>query len=1025
MNAPATRILIVDDEARSMRALRDTLRVHGYDTDGYTSGDDALRALRDGRYDLLLSDLMMPGMDGVALLTAALAIDPHLVGVMMTGMGTIETAVQAMQAGALDYVQKPIKLGTLLPVLARAVEVRRLRQENMELRDKVTIHELNEAMAHTLDRDVLLARIAEAAMAQFQADEASVMLVTDDGSALQVAAVRGGAREALLGMRAPVAEGIAGWVAAHREPLVLIGEVDDARWRPQHPRPQIQSALSMPMISRNNVIGVINVNCIAQRRTFPQGQVKMLGIFTNAAAASIEAAQMHDARRKADARYREVLQMAADGIVSIDDRQRIVVFSGGAAGMFGYRADEVIGQPLDILLPREAVDVHRLHVHAFAAGPDQSRATAGNRLHGRRKDGTLFNVEVGISRRSEDGVTLCTAVIRDVTLRIQQEDRIERLSRLYAVLSGVNTTIVRVTDETELYGDLCRIAVQRGGFKAAFVGIVDAGASAMTVAASAGLALDGRRFAPESPSISFDGILGRAIERNTVVWESVRDAGSGLDAVRSDAIALGARAVAVLPFVVDDAVRAVMIVHSATPDAFGDGEVNLLRELAGDVSFALDHLARKERLDYLATHDVLTGLPNRSLFLDRLAQAIKTAREKHAPLAVVLGDVERFKHLNDALGRHAGDALLRMLAERIRNAVEDGASLARVSGDVFALIFTDFTAPAHVAKTILRRTASVTGTPFAVAGQQVNVAMRVGSAFFPADGGDAEALFQNAEAALKRAKDLHEPLVFYTPDLNARVAERLAIESRLRRALERDEFILHYQPKVDMRTGVIVGLEALIRWQNPEVGLVPAAQFVTLLEETGLILDAGRWAMQEAVRAGARLRAVGLAPGRIAVNVSSIQLRQHDFVRSVEEAIAIADPHGLDLEITESVIMHDIDANVRKLNEVRAMGVDLAIDDFGTGYSSLAYIARLPISVVKIDRSFVNRLAGDSVSESIVATIISLTHALNRKAVAEGVETETQAALLRKLGCDQYQGYLFSKPVSLADVEQMLMAPVT
>jgi EAL domain-containing protein (putative c-di-GMP-specific phosphodiesterase class I) len=192
-----------------------------------------------------------------------------------------------------------------------------------------------------------------------------------------------------------------------------------------------------------------------------------------------------------------------------------------------------------------------------------------------------------------------------------------------------------------------------------------------------------------------------------------------------------------------------------------------------------------------------------------------------------------------------------------------------------------------------------------------------------------------------------------------------------------------------------------------------------------LILDAGRWAMQEAVRAGARLRAAGLAPGRIAVNVSSIQLRQHDFVRSVEEAIAIADPHGLDLEITESVVMHDIDANVRKLNEVRAKGVDLAIDDFGTGCSSLAYIAQLPISVVKIDRGFVSRLAENGVSESIAATIISLTHALNRQAIAEGVETEAQAALLRKLGCDQYLGYLFSKPVSPAEIERLLVAWAT
>ncbi|HEY5366164.1 MAG TPA: bifunctional diguanylate cyclase/phosphodiesterase, partial [Casimicrobiaceae bacterium] len=398
------------------------------------------------------------------------------------------------------------------------------------------------------------------------------------------------------------------------------------------------------------------------------------------------------------------------------------------------------------------------------------------------------------------------------------------------------------------------------------------------------------------------------------------------------------------------------------------------------------------------------------------------ARQKNESVAVVLGDVERFKHLNDALGRHAGDSLLKQLASRIQLALQGSASLARVGGDVFASIFTDFDRPADVARDIAR-VGNVTATPFIVDGQPVSLAMRAGSASFPADGNDAEQIFHNAEAALKRAKDLHEPLVFYTPDLNASVAQRLAIENKLRRALERGEFVLHYQPKVDMKRGSIVGLEALIRWHDPQQGLVPAAEFVTILEETGLILEVGRWAMKEAVRQGAALRAAGVAATRIAVNVSSIQLRQDDFVRWVEEAIAVANggPHGLDLEITESVLMHDIETNVRKLNDVRALGVDFAIDDFGTGYSSLAYLARLPIAVVKIDRSFVREMAIGASGKSIVSTIISLAHALDMIVVAEGVETDQQAEMLRALKCDQFQGYLYSKPVPADQITQMLV----
>jgi EAL domain-containing protein (putative c-di-GMP-specific phosphodiesterase class I) len=256
------------------------------------------------------------------------------------------------------------------------------------------------------------------------------------------------------------------------------------------------------------------------------------------------------------------------------------------------------------------------------------------------------------------------------------------------------------------------------------------------------------------------------------------------------------------------------------------------------------------------------------------------------------------------------------------------------------------------------------------------------------------------------------------------VADALRLENRLRGALQRDEFVLHYQPKVDLATGRIAGLEALIRWQDPETGLVPPLRFIPLLEETGLILEVGSWAMRKAVRTVAALRAKGLPPLRIAVNVSPIQLREQGFVRSIEKAIAVAGDgsHGLDIEITESVIMHDIEANVRKLNELRSLGVEVAIDDFGTGYSSLAYIARLPVCVIKIDRAFIRNLKVDADNMSIVQAIISLTHALKRKVVAEGVETEEQAQLLRLLRCDQYQGYLFSKPVPADEIEQLLLS---
>ena len=1024
--APLARILVVDDDAAQMRAVRDTLRDHGYETVGFTAGDEALAALRETGFDLLLTDLMMPGMDGVALLTAALRMDPQLVGILMTGKGTIETAVDAMKAGALDYVLKPIKLRSLLPAVARAVGTRQLRLENFELRNTVAIHELNQAIAHTLDVQVLLDKIADAALAQFEADEASIMLPSEDGGSFLIAAARGEGREALIGARVPIGDGIAGWVAARREPLVLEGEVMDERFAPLHPRAAIKSALCMPMITRGKLVGVLNINCTRARRAFTLGQIKVLSIFTNAAAAGIEAARLHEEQRRTDARYREVLDMAAEGIISIDEDQRIAVFNAGAENVFGYSPGEVLGKPLDILLPPEKVEVHRRNVRAFGKDPDQSRVMAGRaQLFGRRKDGTLFNAEVGISKRSESGNMLYTAVVRDVTQRVQQEEKIARLSRIQAVLSGINSAIVRIRNREDLFREACRIAVEGGKFRMAWIGLAEPDLGRVRPVSWMGAVdgyLDEVGQALEGTAID-QGAGGRALrERHPVVFNDIeKDAGV---AFRKEALARGYRSLAVLPLLLRDAAVGVIALYAWEPGSFDQEEMKLLTELAGDISFALEVMEKEEQLVYIAHHDVMTGLPNRALFSERLDQRVRAAHHDRKLFAVVMLDLERFRNINETLGRHVGDAVLRGVAQRLGEAIGETEVLANVGADHFAIATRRIDDAAEIARIVEHVFAATVSRPLDAGGTTLHLAARAGIAVYPADGADGEGLYRNAEAALREAKRTGQKYQFYAPQMNASVAQALHLENRMRGALERDEFVLHYQPKVELDTGRIVGLEALIRWQDPETGLVPPAHFIPLLEETGLILQAGRWAMQEAARTAAALRAKGLPPVRIAVNVSPIQLRQKDFVASVEAAIAAAGgaPHGLDLEITESVIMHDIDANVRVLSQVRGMGVELAIDDFGTGYSSLAYIGRLPVSVIKIDRAFIRNLDSDAESKPIVRTIISLTHALGRKVVAEGVETEGQARLLRQLRCDQYQGYLFSKPLPAEEIERLLLS---
>ena len=346
--------------------------------------------------------------------------------------------------------------------------------------------------------------------------------------------------------------------------------------------------------------------------------------------------------------------------------------------------------------------------------------------------------------------------------------------------------------------------------------------------------------------------------------------------------------------------------------------------------------------------------------------------------------------------------------------------MAHVGADQFAVVIPGVGDEDRIARVIQSGISSVEGEAFMLGEHELRIAVNAGITVFPADGTDPDTLFRNAEAALKKAKSSGEKYLFYTQKMTERVSERLALESKLRSAIEKEEFILHYQPKVDLDSRRIVGLEALIRWKSSG-GLVPPLQFIPLLEETGLIMRVGSWALRKAALDHRGWVEKGLKPPRIAVNVSPIQLRRRDFVSSVEAAILEGmAPVGIDLEITESLIMDDVEANIEKLNHIRGLGMQVAIDDFGTGYSSLGYLARLPVQSLKIDRSFIVSMEQNPQSMTLVSTIITMAHSLKMKVIAEGVETETQANFLRLLRCDEAQGYLFSKPVPADEIPALI-----
>jgi diguanylate cyclase (GGDEF)-like protein len=596
------------------------------------------------------------------------------------------------------------------------------------------------------------------------------------------------------------------------------------------------------------------------------------------------------------------------------------------------------------------------------------------------------------------------------------------------VLSGINTLIVRVRDRDELFREACRIAVESGQFPLAWVAVADPLDQLVKPVAWAG---DERGFAQLTrPTVGAkgqgkEGLGAQAMEKRiAVVCNDIESDGSAMR-YPEGALEGGYRSAVALPLLVDGTAIGALVLYAAEAGFFDGQEMRLLQELAGDISFAIDHIDKQERLDYLAYYDVLTGLANRSLFLERVAQYMRSAGSGGHKLALYLIDLERFKNINDSLGQAAGDKLLKQVAEWLTRNVGDANLLARVGADHFALVLPEVKHEGDVARLLEKTIESFLEHPFQLDDAVLRIAAKFGVALFPDDGANADTLFKNAEAALKKAKASGDRYLFYTQKMTAMVAGKLTMENQLRQALDNEEFVLHYQPKVNLLSGKLTGAEALIRWNDPRTGLVPPGRFIPILEETGLIHEVGRWALRKAIEGYLRWRAAGLPAVRIAVNVSPLQLRHRGFIAEINQIIGIDThaPAGLELEITENMIMEDIKHSIESLQAIRAMGVSIAIDDFGTGFSSLSYLSKLPVDTLKIDRSFVTDITAGPEGLALVSTIINLAHSLKLNVVAEGVETEEQSRTLRLLNCDEMQGFLFSKPVPSEIFEATFLTP--
>ena len=613
----------------------------------------------------------------------------------------------------------------------------------------------------------------------------------------------------------------------------------------------------------------------------------------------------------------------------------------------------------------------------------------------------------------------------EITERKRAETLIIRLNRLYEIVSGINAAIVRTRNRQELFTEACHIAVEHGQFRMAWIGSVDSKGTGLSPLAWSGF--DEGYFDKITQAIRNNKadtlvLAVRALQEKTPVVCNDIDSDPQFAHWRIDALQRGYRSMGAFPLMGDSQPVGLFVLYAPELNFFDVEEIKLLTELTANISYALEYLKKEEKLNYLAYHDVLTGLPGRTLFHDRLVQAVTNAHRHGDKLGVLFIDLDHFKNINDSLGHYVGDMLLKQVAALFTACMREDDTVARLGGDEFVVILASM-ASEDEAWMVSQKILKLMTEPFTIEAHELFVTCSIGIALYPKDGDDAKTLLQSADGALYLAKNKgRNNAQFCTAEMNAKALERLTLESELRQAINRQEFLLYYQPRVDMVSGEITGMEALVRWQHPVQGLLYPTKFIPVAEESGLIVPLGEWVLRTACEQNKAWQLAGLKPVSIAVNLSARQFKQQDLVELVSSILQETelDPSYLELELTESMVMQNVEAAIATLTQFKVIGVKLSIDDFGIGYSSLNYLKHFPIGFLKIDQSFVRDITTNRDDAIIAKIIISMAHDLGLRVIAEGVETEEQKSFLCSHRCDEMQGYFFSMPLPAEEFEILL-----
>ncbi len=1023
-------ILVVDDDTLIREICTDVLT--GADYRVFCAGNavEGLDILRKEQINVVLLDVVMPVESGLGMIPKINNISPDSAVIIMTAFASLDSAIEAIRRGAYDFIKKPLQKDELLYAIRRAVdrqallmaENRSLVQEREERLTRLELfRKVSQAVSSTLDLPEVLKSIMEITKTVIGAEACSVLLFDEASGELVFTVALGKSGQEVKKYRIRPGQGIAGWVFEHKEPLLVSDVKQDKRFYLGVDKKtgfESRSIIAVPLFAKERILGVIEVINKADNDLFNAEDRDILTTISGPIAVAIDHARMTDDLRRSfdiqtitnkllsvsmeDLSLEEMLGRIIDRIVSIPwlslesiggifllEDPGVLVLKGHR-GFSRHMLDTCGRVPLGkCICGRTALSgeiefadsVDERHEIRHGGMAPHGHYCVPIKYSGRILGVITLYIREGhrrVKREAEFLLSIADIVAGIVRLKHAEEELRQSEDKFHKISSSAQDAIIMLDGDGKIsywnpaseriFGYTCEEAV--------------------------GIELHNLLIPP---------IHSKDFKRG---FEKFRKSGEGI--VLGKTMVLTALKKDSTEFPVEVSISAVKI-------GAGWNSIGIVRDITERKRF-------EETIREMAYHDHLTGLPNRLLLFDRFNQALARGRRHKLLATFIFLDLDRFKVINDTLGHPIGDELLKLVAERLKMCIREADTVARFGGDEFSVLVPDIKDVEGVTK-VVENIFATFNKSFNVAGHELFVTASMGVSVYPADGDDAETLFKNADIAMYRAK--HEGrnnFQLYTPAMNVRAIERLKLENMLRKAVERKEFLLHYQPQVDINTGEVIGIEALVRWQEPERGLIPPMEFIPLAEHTGLIVPIGEWVLRTACAQNKAWQDKGLKPVRIAANLSMLQFKRKNFAATITGILEETglDPKYMELELTESIIMEDAETTIEILRKLKTMGVRLVIDDFGTGYSSLQYLKKMPIDMLKIDRSFIRDITDNPDDAAISTAIIGVAHSLEIEVIAEGVETMEQLKFLKTLRCDNIQGFLISRPIPVEDVEGFL-----